>query len=238
MNKQAIKILFLFFCFIFVNEVYAQVGPAHGWDAPKIKGTRQEIYSIYEGKPYFTDNWCLGKIQLSNGETIDSLYLRYSSFKDELIYFNKQINTQIRIDKSIISAFKFTDENGQLHSFRKQQFDNAAKSERYFEILSEGSVDLLCYKKVNLDEVSPYHDSKGTLKNMAYRQEYLYYFYSPAEGYAPVKPSKNGLLAQFDKQSQKPVKKLLRKNKIFISDEFTFIAAWETIEKNGFKVMF
>lgn len=232
------RIVFSLLCVFYLTDNFAQDIPKKGWDAPKIKGTRQEIYSIYEGKPYFTDNWCLGKIQLVNGESIDSLYLKYSSFKDELIYFNPKINAQIKIDKAIISAFTFTDEYGQSYSFKKYPFDNYAKSDRYFEILAVGDIDLLCYKKVDLNEVPPYHDTKGILKNMAYRQGYLYYFYTPQNGFASVKPSKSGLLSRFNKEAQRPIKKLLRKNKIYILDELSFIEGWKTIEKAGFKVMF
>lgn len=238
MRQSIIKIFLLILIGFCIQEGYAQEGPAKGWDAAKIKGTRQETYQIYDGKPYLSDNWSVGKIQFTNGETLDSLYLKISSYKDELIYFNKQINTQIRIDKANVSSFSFTDEYGDVHLFRKQKFDNSARGERYFEVLDQSEPNLLCYRKVSLNETSPYRDQKGTLKNMAYEKEYLYYFYSPDNGYASVKPTKTGLLSRFDKESQRPIKKILRKNKIFILDEFTFIFAWQTIEKNGFKVIF
>ena len=105
MNLTAAKIFLLVLLSAFIANAFAQKMPAPKWDAPKIKGIRQESYSIYEGKPYFTDKWCVGNILLTNGESIDSLYMRYSSFKDELIYFNSEINIQIKIDKTIISAF-------------------------------------------------------------------------------------------------------------------------------------
>ena len=237
--KQVINKIFLLILIGFcIQEVFAQEGPSKDWDATKIKGTRQETYQIYNGKPNLLDNWCLGKVQFTNGETLDSLYLKFSSYRDELIYFNKHINTQIRIDKMNVSSFSFTDEFGQVHLFRKQKFDNSDKSERYFEVLDESEPNLLCYRKVNLSGTSPYYDQRGTLKNMAYLNEYLYYFYSPQKGYAAVKPNRTSLLSRFDKESQRPIKKLLRKNNILIHDEFSFVMAWQTIEKHGFKVMF
>jgi hypothetical protein len=238
MNQPAIKlILLLLACFI-LPELQAQTGPSRGWDSVKIKGTKQEVYRVFEGKPYLTDGWCLGKIEFTNGETIDSLYLKYSSYKDDIIYFNEQIKTQIRIDKATVSAFSFKDENGVIHSFRKYPFDNWAKADRYFEILNTDSPNLMCYRKVNLNEVSPYHDKSGTLKNMAYQQEYLYYFYFPDKGFSSVKPNKSSLLSHFDKDSQKAIKKILRRNRIDILDEFSFVVAWQTIQKHGFKVLF
>ena len=238
MNQIKVKLFFLFLMSFVIRDLWAQGGPSKGWDAIKIRGTTQEFYNMFEGKPYYTDSWSLGKIVFANGETLDSLYIKYSSFKDELIYYNKVVNAQIRIDKTTVSAFSFTDENGIAHSFRKQQFDNSARGERYFEILSPDEPNLLCYRKVNLSDVSPYRDKNGILKNTAYKQEYLYYFYSPEKGYSSVKPNKSSLLSHFDKESQRPIKKLLRKNGISILDEFTFTVAWQTIQKNGFKVLF
>jgi len=238
MNQIRVKIFFLFLTSLLVQDIWAQGGSSRGWDAVKIRGTKQEFYSILEGKPYYTDSWCLGKIVFANGETLDSLHIKYSSYKDELIYYNKVVNAQIRIDKTTVSAFTYTDENGLVHSFLKQKFDNSAKGERYFEILSPGEPNLLCYRKVNMNDVPPYRDKNGTLKNTAYEQEYLYYFYSPDKGYSSVKPNKSSLLSHFDKESQRPIKKLLRKNGISILDEFTFTVAWQTIQKQGFKVLF
>jgi len=238
MNQTVIKLIFLLFACAIGSDLQAQTGPTRGWDSVKIKGTKQEVYNVYDGKPYFTDGWCVGKVEFTNGEALDSLYLKYSSYKDEIIYFNEQIKTQIRIDKATVSAFSFKDKDGVIHSFQKYPFDNWAKADRYFEILSTDSPNLMCYRKVNLNEVSPYRDSTGKLKNMAYEQEYLYYFYFPDKGFSPVKPNKSNLLSHFDKESQKAIKKLLRRNRIDILDEFSFVAAWQTIKKQGFKVLF
>jgi hypothetical protein len=217
---------------------YTQEVPAKNWDVEKIKGVRQLPYVSYDGFPFLTENWILGKIELESGVVIDSLYLKYSSFKDELIYYNKPAGAQIMIDKSSLKGFIFTGADGNTRVFRKLYYDNFVKGDRYFEVLSDGETDLLAFRKVNLNTTTPYYDKNGIMKNMVYELNYNYYFYSPEKGYLSVRMNYSDLLTKFDKLSQKPIRKLLRKNRISITGENSFINAWKTIEKEGYKVAF
>jgi len=222
----------------FTQIVCAQEPTNPNWDAQKIKGIRQFPYPAYEGTPFLTDTWRPGMIEFANGDIADSLFMKYSSYKDELVYYNKDAGAQINIDKESLNGFTFTDADGTTRTFRKQHFDNSAKSERYFEILSAGETSLLAFRKVELNVTSPYHDMNGVLKNMAYNPLYQFYFYSPDKGYTFVRLSQSGLLAKFSASMQKPIKKLIRKSKIKIDGEYSFIQAWQVVEKEGYKVVF
>lgn len=234
-NKILFNILFLL---VFGLAAIAQEVPTKSWDIQKIKGARQILYPSYTGFPYLTDTWILGKIELEDGAIIDSLHLRYSSFKDELIYYNKEAGAQIIIDKISLKSFVLSYTNGSTHVFRKFYFDNFEKGYRYFEILSDGATKLLAYRKVRLDPSTPYKDGTGILRNMVYNPNYSFYFYSLQKEYTSVRMNKISLLAKFNKASQKPIKKLLRKNRIRVSDEESFTEAWKMIEKEGYKVVF
>jgi hypothetical protein len=238
MTLRFTKILMLFLVWSFAQIACAQESRNSDWDAQKIKGVRQLPYPSYTGFPFLTNEWCLGKVEFTNGEISDSLFVRYSSYKDELIYYNKIAGAQISIDKASIKGFEFIDADGSTRSFRKQYFDDFMKGDRYFEILSSGETTLLAYRKVGLNTTSAYHDVSGILKNMAYDLAYQFYFYSPEKGYTLVRISQSGLLAKFDKAMQKPIKKLLRKNRIKIDGESSFILAWKAVEKEGYKVVF
>lgn len=238
MTLKITNILMFFMVWSFAQIVFAQEPTNHSWDSQKIKGVRQLPYPYYTGFPFLTDTWRSGKVEFTNGEISDSLYLRYSSFKDELIYYNKAITTQINIDKTSLNGFVFTDSDGRSRVFRKQYFDNFMKGNRFFEILSIGETSLLAYRKVNLTSTPAYNDERGILKNMIYDTDYQFYFYSPEKGYTLVRINQTSLLSKFDKLSQKPIKKLLRKSKIKIGGEETFIQAWKAIEKEGYKVVF
>ena len=238
MTFRITNILMLFLVWSFTETLCAQEPTNRNWDAQKIKGIRLFPYPTYEGSPFLTDTWRPGKLEFATGDIADSLFMKYSSYKDELIYYNKEAAAQINIDKENLIGFTFTDADGRTRSFRKQHFDNSAKSERYFEILSSGETSLLAFRKVELVATSAYHDMNGVLKNMAYNPLYQFYFFSPEKGYTFVRPSQSGLLAKFDTPLQKPIKKLIRKSKIKIDSEDSFVQAWQVVEKAGYKVRF
>jgi len=236
-NKTIHSILFFLVLNLF-TAAFAQQVPVKNWDFEKIKGTRFLPYPSYTGFPFLTDTWVPGKIELKDGVVIDSLNLRYSSFKDELVYYNPTISSQIVIDKISLNSFSYTDNEGNIHIFRKQYYDNFGKGDRFFEVLSDGETKLLAYRKVILETTQPYKEEKGILKNMMYGLDYSYYFYSPQNGYTSVRMNKMALLSKFDKVSQKAIKKLLRKHGIRVSDQGSFTMAWKVIEQEGYKVVF
>jgi hypothetical protein len=238
MTLRFTKILMLFLVWGFTQTALAQDSTNPSWDAQKIKGVRMMPYPSYTGFPFLTSEWCPGKVVFTNGEISDTLFVRYSSYKDELIYYNATAGAQISIDKASINGFEFIDAGGRTRSFRKQYFDDYMKGDRYFEILSSGETTLLAFRKVGLNTTPAYHDISGVLKNMVYDPAYQFYFYSPEKGYTLVRISQSGFLSKFDKTSQKPIKKLLRKSRIKVSGEDSFIQAWKAVEKEGYKVVF
>lgn len=238
MTTQNLNKLLLFLTLSFSLSVFAQEPMNRNWDSEKIKGTRFLPYSLYLGSPFLNDTWDLGKIQLTSGEIVDSLYLKYSSYKDELIYYNKDIATQIIIDKSILKGFSFTDKLGHNRVFRKLYYNGSMKGDQFFEVLSEGKTDLLVYRNVSLNTTMAYIDESKLMKNLEYGLNYQYYFYQPESGYTSVKTNMAGLFSKFDKNLKGPIKRLLRKNSIRVSGEASFIQAWKVLEKEGYKVLF
>ena len=164
--------------------------------------------------------------------------MRYSSYRDELIYYNSAISAQIIIDKITLKGFSFTDNNGVKRVFRQQYYDGFLNGNRYFEVLCDGNISLLVYRKVVLQTCSVYADPSGVQKNMSYQEAYNYYLYSCEKGYEPIRIGKNSLLSKFDMPAQKSIKKLLRKNKVVISNETGFVKAWNLLEGSGFLIQF
>jgi hypothetical protein len=100
--------------------------------------------------------------------------------------------------------------------------------------LSEGKISLLAYRKVNLETCDTYNSKTG----MSYQQSFTYFLYSPEKGYAPVNLTRNSLLSKFSKTNQKLIRKTLRKNGVYISDETSFVQAWNLIVENNIPVEF
>ncbi|MEI6138549.1 MAG: hypothetical protein WCP85_04770 [Mariniphaga sp.] len=206
------------------------------WNAEKIRGTRLVPYPAAEGNPYLTEKFLNGVIEFNDGEKIQEVGLRYSCYRDEILYFNKAISTQIVMDKLSLKGFSFVDENGMPRVFRKLYYDGFMSGFRFFEVLSEGDLSLLVYRKVGLLVCDVYLDDSGKQKNMSYQKDYSYFFYSPDKGYTFVRINKSSFLSKFDKPDQILVKKILRKNRVTISDENSFVRAWNLIKENGIKI--
>ncbi len=238
MITRILRILLLALIFSYASQIEAQNVINPNWDGQKIKGVRHIAYPTYTGFPFLTDGWVNGKIEFTDGAIADSLFLRYSSFKDELLYYNENVTSQIVIDKASINGFSFTGQDGNVRIFRKQYYDGYLKGERFFEILSDGEIDLLVFRKMSLTTTSPYKDESNILKNLAYTTSYQFYFYSPEKGYSLVRLNRNAFLEAFNEADQKPVKKLLRKNRVRIADEESLILAWKIVERAGYKINF
>jgi len=234
------RILYIitFFGLLISTSLQAQDGFTKKWTAEKIKGTRQIPYGVYSGSPFLNDKFATGEIEFSDGSKMDSLGLRYSSYRDEIIYYNATIGAQIIIDKISLNGFSFTDEAGQNRVFRQQYYDGFLPGNRYFEVLSDGDIALLVYRKVVLQVCPPYNDNSGVLKNMSYQDAYNYYLYNRQKGYELIRLNRNSLISNFDKLTQKSVKKILRKNKVQVTDESSFVIAWNLIKENGIIINF
>ena len=214
----------------------AQENLPDNWNMEKIRGTRLIPYPAAEGNPYLTEKFLSGEIEFIDGEKIQDVGLRYSCYRDELVYFNKAISTQIVMDKLSLKGFSFIDGNGIPRVFRKQYYDGFMSGYRFFEVLSEGELSLLVYRKVGLLLCDVYLDDAGKQKNMSYQKDYSHFFYAPDKGYTFVRINKSSLLSKFAKPDQILVKKILRKNKVTVADEGSFIKAWNLIKENGIKI--
>lgn len=237
MTNRILYIITLF-GLLATTPIQAQQELLKKWNAEKIKGTRQIPYSSYSGSPFLNDKFSTGEIEFLDGTKMDNIGLRYSSYRDEIIYYNTAISAQIIIDKISLNGFSITDDNGIKRVFRRQYYNGYSPGERYFEVLSDGDVALLVYRKVVLQVCPPYNDKAGILKNMSYQEAYNYYLYNSKKGYELIRINKSSLLSKFDKPTQKTVKKLLRKNDVMVNDEPGFVAAWNLIKENGINMTF
>jgi len=199
-----------------------------------IKGTNFITYPAYSGSPYFNQQFLIGELDFIDGTKIESIGLRYSSYRDEIIYYNTDLSTQIVIDKISLKGFSFTEANGVKRVFRLQNYTGVLNGERFFEVLSDGEIALLAYRKVDLGTCDPAYSKLG----LAYQKSYSYYIYSDFKGYSPIALNRNSLLSKFTKPNQKLAKKILRKNRVVFSDEASFVFAWNLLKENGIPINF
>jgi hypothetical protein len=138
------------------------------------------------------------------------------------------------IDKNSLKGFSYTDTNGAKRTFRRQLYTGYLKNDCYFEVLSEGKISLLSLRKAELESCDPVYNKLG----LTFQKAYVYYLYAPEKGYLQLKISRNSLFTVLDNNSQRTVKKLLRKNSIEIIDENSFLQAWNLINELEIKINF
>jgi len=203
-------------------------------NAEKIRGSRFIPYPNYPGSSFLNSKFLLGEIEFTDGSKVSRVGINYGTYRDELIYYNTTISTQIVIDKSSLKGFSFTDKNGDKRIFRRQFFNGYFHDDCFFEVLSDGKISLLAYRKVSLEACDTYNSKSG----MAFTPAYSYYLYESGKGYIPVNCSRNSLLSKFSKPNIKLIKKTLRKNGVFISDETSFVNAWNLIAELNVEPVF
>jgi len=203
-------------------------------NAELIKGTAFISYPNYWGSPWLSGNFLTGEIEFTDGTKVGNIGLRYSSYRDELIYYNTYLQAQIIIDKISLKGFSYTDENGVKRIFRYQHYNNLMGGDRYFEILSDGEISILAYRKVDLEA----GDLANVKRGMEYHHSYYFYVYSANKGYSPININRKSLLSKFSPSKQKLVRRTLRKNRVLISDEASFVLAWNLLKDNGITIDF
>jgi len=200
----------------------------------KIRGCRFIPYPNHPGYPFLNDKFLKGEIEFNDGTRLKDIVMNYGTYRDELIYYNSSISVQIVIDKISLKGFSFIDTKGNKRVFHRQFFNGSIKDDCYFEVLSEGDIELLVYRKVSLEASNTYYSKTG----MSYQPSYMYCLYAPERGYIPLNISRASLLSKFSKADQKFIKKTLRKNGVIISDELSFVRAWNVIRENGLQPVF
>lgn len=223
--------------FLTASQVVAQEELPGAWNAPKIKGIRFLPDATYQGNPFLNDVFTAGEINLEDGTKITGVQLKYNNYRDELIYYNTEISTQIQVDKISVSSFALADEKGDKHFYRKQIVAGYMPGERYLEVLSVGDVALLVHRKVLLLTCPVYGDA-GKEKSMSYQEAFNYYLYNARHGFELIKPGKNSLLSKLNKSDQLLLRKILRKNDVTITDEKSFLKAWDLVKSNKMVVHF
>lgn len=233
MANRKLNIVALVLFLLATTSISAQEIQMVNHNAEKIKGSRFIPYPNFTGSPFLNPKFLMGEIEFTDGAKISNLGLNYGTYRDELIYYNSAISTQIVVDKVSLNGFTFTDLSGMKRVFRRLFFDGYFKGDCYFEVLSSGKISLLASRKVTLEACDTYYSKSG----MSYQSADTYYLYSPSKGFTPVNSNRNSLLSKFSKPDQKIIKKTLRKNGVYIIDEPSFVNAWNLIVEKKIEPM-
>ena len=177
----------------------------------------------YKGEQFYNKNWMSGDILLLNGEMIYDEALKYNGLFDELIWHNKYINQNFKLDKLLISEFWFkTEQNVAVH-FKHITVNNLSstnkQSDVFAEVGVEGKVSLYIQRKisiVNVDDVS----IDGTLyKQETIRATPMYYLKLSSDSYVLLEKIKLKSLLQLFPTQKEQINKLVKNNKLKLKTE-------------------
>lgn len=173
---------------------------------------------------FFRNPYLPGSVFFSSGDSVDGIYLRYSSLDDDVLWLNKDFG-QIKLDKASLTGFRIKSSDT-VFSFKKNILKSTNDSAgRFYQEIYTGRAKLLALRKVK--QISNYvkfgkqfsvyaPDPQFVL--IINNQEYLVKNMKVKEFYK-LFPEKKNQIAQ-----------LLKQDRLHISNESDFVTFIRRIE--------
>lgn len=230
------KLFFLILLFCFFGTLLKAQSGGNGGEV-KLMGQRAVNPASMHGSPFLFSDWVKGNVMLTDGESTEEIPLQYDALHDELLTYDKNSYTTIRIEKVTVQSFRVRF-LGEDWLFEQRRFDALVGESRFLRVFYKGKVDLLGSYKVDINVVSPYKDVDNIMKNQEYNASQHYFLYSPASGYCPVRLTRKSLLRRVVKENQGLARQVLRQNHVEVDGSQSFAKALELFEANQVKLKF
>lgn len=203
----------------------------------KLTGEIYYLSPVSNANYFLQKDWEDGTIILKDGDVFENMRMRYMAYGDELVAYNVNNRTLFVVDKSIVKEFIFYShsETGKLTEQKFINIDslNLLFNKSYFHELYSNTSKLLCFYQVEQNKVSPYIGVGGKMYDIEFRLKTMYYILSNEKGLEKIQ-LRNRSLFNIYPEHKKEIKKILRKNKINITDESSVIQAVKTLDSMGF----
>lgn len=191
-----------------------------------------EIYAntnSIKGVQFFNDEWTNSHFELTTGETVYNKKLKYNIMLDELIFYNDDINQQIKLDKPLIFSFVVKNKNGIDKHFIKV---NLPQNEEpvFAELAVDGKYTLyiqhtvrMQYDYVNIDGINYRQPTTDPIT--------LYYIKTDDNQFFTInKIKKRNVLNIFP--DKKWMSQLIKKNRLKMKSENDLIKLIETMNND------
>jgi hypothetical protein len=191
-------ILALLLSTAFATISYAQT--IYAYDRFGHSITRNEAV-LSDGSPFLVDKWQPGMVKLANGQTYENVALKYN-LKEDVLYFKGNTGDMMTFVQPVTEFSIAVADSGMLVTKHyRNGYKNIGKttSDSYFEILTDGKVQLL--KRTTKVEMKK-RDFNVIDKTIIYYEEAKYYLVKNDKPVA-IKNDKKSVLANLtDKQQQ------------------------------------
>lgn len=148
-------------------------------------------YEDVTGSPFLIDSWSPGTVKFTSGVSYkDKLFLKYNVKDDELYFRGKNEEPLLFVDS--VAEFVIGDPSGANRHFRNgYKSIDGYSNKSFFEVLADGSVQLLKKTKKTILESKAYN-SPTTERNFV---EVNQYYLLKSGKSIPVKKDKKSVLA-------------------------------------------
>jgi len=155
-------------------------------------------YENVKGTPFLVNEWSSGMVKLANGNTYkDNLFLKYNIKEDQLYFKGKNDETLEFVDP--VKEFVINYKQEAQHYRNGYSFINGFSDKSFFEVLSDGSVQLL-KKPTKVILESKQYNSAAVDKS--FEDVYQYYIVKQGAAIQIKRDKKSVFTALGDKQTE------------------------------------
>lgn len=188
----------------------------------------------YMGKQYFKHEWFEGRILLTNGELVANKQLQYSGLVDELIWRNSANQRTFKLDKFSVDEFWLEERKDSSYHFKRintVESRTGFPTDIFAEVALEGRFSLYIYRRINVTDIVIRKDKEADFYFKRIEPQPEYYLKQPSGKYVSVKKANQSSFLQLFPDEKKDIRKLLRENDLYISNEQDLIGAIELLNK-------
>jgi hypothetical protein len=202
----------------------------------KLMGEVYYLNAISNSRYFLQPDWTEGIIKLKDGDVFDGVKMRYMAYKDELVAYNENNHALFIVDKNTVSEFIFR-VPGNNDAITERKFVNLdslnlPNNKSYFELVYSGTAKLFAFHKIEEEKVTPYNYKDGKMYDVEFRLRTQYYIMSDVKGFVKLQLKNRSLYSVYN-ENKKEIRKLLRKNKISISDKESAKQAFVLLDSGG-----
>lgn len=166
----------------------------------KLTGELFQIVKIGQGSQFFSDEWLVGDVYLTNNSTVHNIRLKYNGFLDEIIWLESNSYSQIKLDKDLLAGFSLKDPTrNSVYNFSKIKIKKDFDSTLIFgQVLYSGKISLVAYRRVVKSAPIIVIESDRSYYKDVYQNSFVFYFLMPngkTVGFKSI--NKKNLLALF-----------------------------------------
>jgi hypothetical protein len=173
-------------------------------------------YTAYENTPFFPTDWRTGTVKTTNGKQYAVDQMRYNAYEDRPEY---ELNGKIYAFVQPVAEFTLKEGAGVVFRNGFRPVDQQ-RERSFYEILHDGKIKLLRYRKANLLDVTQYNSAT---KQKRFDFSETYYLARPEAAPVRLKRDKKSVLdALNDKTAELET---------FISQDKLKFRDWDDVRK-------